>query len=156
MKKSMKWFLGILISLIVVAVLVTAVFLITHRWDRSERLTEAYNYPSWYNGRGMPDDHHAMSMVRHNNRLFPIGMFFGSLLGLGFLGLVVLGMITLVRSLIRPSQPLVAPGVAPQPTPVPSPEVTPTPGRNCSNCGHQVQDEWSHCPYCGTALTGAV
>jgi hypothetical protein len=37
-------------------------------------------------------------------------------------------------------------------------EVTPeasVSGGNCPSCGRAVQADWSHCPYCGTGLTGS-
>jgi hypothetical protein len=81
-------------------------------------------------------------MEPHAGFFFPmgfLGMGFAMLLPAAFLVLLVLGGVALVNSLARPSLP------SPQP-PTPS-------GRTCPNCGKPAQMDWTHCPYCGNALS---
>jgi hypothetical protein len=73
--------------------------------------------------------------------LMPFGGFFGGLLSLGFLALVVLGIIWLVRSLRTP-KPVDVP--AAMPAAMPAATVNP-----CRKCGRPIQDDWKICPYCG-------
>jgi hypothetical protein len=55
---------------------------------------------------------------------------------LGFLALLILGILWLVKA-VAPSG-----GQAPA-----------VPGRTCPNCGRSVQADWQLCPYCGQKLT---
>jgi hypothetical protein len=73
-----------------------------------------------------------------------IRMIAGGLIWLGFLALIVLGVIALLRGLIRPSQPVVTPVLANPPAPAAA--------HACPNCVRPVQADWIHCPYCGSAL----
>jgi uncharacterized membrane protein len=61
-----------------------------------------------------------------------IGMIFMWLIPIGFLVLIVLGVVWVVQSLSKTTQPPI--------------------GRTCPNCGKGVQTDWQNCPYCGTAL----
>lgn len=64
-----------------------------------------------------------------------IGMIFMWLFPLGYLVLLVLGIVWLVRAVSRPmSQPPVALN------------------KTCPNCKQPVQADWRNCPHCGTAL----
>jgi uncharacterized membrane protein len=64
-----------------------------------------------------------------------LGMVFMTLSPLGFLILIVLSIIWLVRAVTKPSGQ----------TPV-------TPGETCPNCGRAVQADWQLCPYCKREL----
>ena len=64
-----------------------------------------------------------------------LGMIFMLLFPLGFLILMVLGVIWLVKAAAQPSEQ----------TPV-------TPGGTCPNCGRAVQTDWQLCPYCRQEL----
>jgi hypothetical protein len=83
----------------------------------------------------------------------PLGGFFGGLICLGFLVLLVLGIIWLVRSLRRPTTVASVPtAVASMPAPVSqsTPEVMPEAVVNpCKRCGKPLQDDWKVCPHCG-------
>lgn len=63
-----------------------------------------------------------------------IGMLFMWLIPVGFIVLIVLGVVWLVRA--------VGGGINP---------VVPT--RTCPSCGRAVQADWRNCPHCGAALT---
>jgi H+/Cl- antiporter ClcA len=62
-----------------------------------------------------------------------IGMIFMWLIPVGFVVLLVLGIIWLVRAISSPT------GAHPAP-------------RACSNCGRPAQPDWRVCPYCGKEL----
>jgi hypothetical protein len=86
---------------------------------------------------------------------FPFGGFFGGLLCLGFLVLIVLGVAALVASLTRSQKPAAAiASEAPSTPPAEQAEMA-APSRLCPNCQRPVHDDWSHCPYCGTALASS-
>jgi hypothetical protein len=166
MKKIWKWILGILIVLVVLSAIGAIVFFAVTPWRGAGWRTEAKTVQPWGNERdmpwrGMPQQGMPWQNMPRNyghmmpyNRggmygpgfggFFPFGMIFGSLISLGFLVLVVLGIVFLVRSLRRPRQLVEAP--ASISTPI---QVTTHP---CTNCERPVQDDWSHCPYCGTTL----
>ena len=61
-----------------------------------------------------------------------IGMIFMWLIPVGLIALIVLGIVLLVRNLDGPAS-FVS-------------------GRACPHCGKDVQADWQHGPYCGTAL----
>ena len=63
-----------------------------------------------------------------------IGMFFMWLIPVGFLLLVVVGIVWLVKAL----------GSGNNPT---------APGQTCPSCNRGVQADRKNCPYCGTSLT---
>jgi len=69
------------------------------------------------------------------NPLGFLGMTLMRLIPLGFLVLVVLGVIALFKGLSRPA-----------------PVASPTPARTCSNCGKPAQSDWTTCPHCGKPL----
>jgi len=63
-----------------------------------------------------------------------IGMLFMWLIPLAVIGLIVLGVAGLVRSVGGGSNPV-------------------APARACPSCGRAVQADWRNCPHCGAALT---
>jgi len=69
--------------------------------------------------------------------IMPWGGLIGGLFSIGFLALLVLGIIWLIRSLQKPAQ------VA---APVELPAASAT---SCKKCGMTLQDEWKVCPHCG-------
>lgn len=154
MRKTTKWILGIVIGLVAIAAIAAIGYWMVSQWSGGEWTTVARSSRFWDGSRGMP--WHAMpwnAMPGHPNRIMPgyrfggfsaVRMMAGGLIWSGMLALIVLGIVALVRSLSRPSQPAVAPVQAVEPTPAPA--------FACANCGRTVQDDWSHCPFCGTAL----
>ena len=61
-----------------------------------------------------------------------IGMFFMWLIPVGFIALIVLGIVWLARNLRATT--------------------TPSSQSPCANCGKGTQADWKNCPYCGAAL----
>lgn len=188
MKTMIKWILGIVIGLLVVAVLVAAGIFFFSRWtypawsmeSRMEQRFEGrqlpprqvnppqgaprQNNPPRADPRGeIPYYHHMqpyhMPMYPYGGfdrrpftRFFPLGLIFGSLLWLCFLALAIYGGIALVRNLRSPRQAseTPAPAVA---APLEVEEAQPIPAMHaCPSCERLVQEDWSHCPYCGASL----
>ncbi len=67
-----------------------------------------------------------------------LGMLLMWLVPLGFLALLVVGIVWLARAVSGPSQA--------------SPPTPPAAG-SCPSCGRPTQADWQHCPYCGQSLT---
>jgi hypothetical protein len=148
MKKVWKWVIGIVLGLVILAVLVGVGFLIwgnmhvyrgVAQLDRgfSQRGPEMMPYGGFgYHMRGP-------GMVGYG--LIPFGGFFSGLFFLGFLVLVVLGIIWLVGR-ARTPKPVATTAAGPSATPEPMPAATLNP---CKKCGRPLQTDWSVCPYCG-------
>ena len=176
MKKIWKWILGILIGLLVVAVIAAAAFLIAGRWSgfrpmiaarAAQRWDDERSLPQPLNPRQVPPDQdqwrremprgympmypYGRMMRRPYMGFFPFGGVLGGLICLGFLGLLVIGGIFLVRSVRRPQQPVVT-QASPAVTPLVAEAAQPSVLQTCPSCSRQVQEDWVHCPYCGTAL----
>jgi hypothetical protein len=177
MKKVWKWVIGVVVVLVVIAALVGGAFLMRSHFVNAVALARTgiqvpgngklpFNqvHPG-IRGRGMMpfgnDDWGGGRIMRGPGmmgfgRRMPFGGFFGGLLCLGFLALVVLGVIWLVRRLRKPAPVVVAP-VAPaavvSPVAAPVAEVAPVAPlavvHPCGKCGEPVQDGWKHCPNCG-------
>ena len=74
-----------------------------------------------------------------------IGPFLACLVGIILLGLIVWGIVALVKALSKPKA-VAAPVI------VPAPAVVEPKEHNCSNCGRPSQDDWAICPYCGNKI----
>lgn len=174
MRKVWKWIIGFVIVLVVVALVVGGAFLLRSHFGGVAKVVQTYriNRPRGqvppngkvpFNGNGqrggpgwmMP--YAGRGYYMRGPGLFGFGMmpFFGilgSLFFLGFLVLVILGIVWLVRSQSKP-QPVAAPSafVATAAPATPEPPVSaPTIGvHTCKKCGQSVQDDWKHCPNCG-------
>lgn len=143
MKKVWKWIIGIVLGLVILAVLMGVGFVVRRNFHvyRAEAL-----YSRGFSERGpgmMPyggfgSHMRAPGMMGHG--LMPFGGFFRGLVSLGFLALVVLGIIWLVRSQRTPKPVEVS---AAMPAAVVNP---------CKKCGRPIQDDWKNCPYCGNKL----
>jgi hypothetical protein len=167
MSRFWKWFLGITISLVVVAALVGAGFWFFNHWAggwlmgerviiqregrwndmpwRDDRMPMHQFQPRGFRGFTMPYFH---AMPGYFN---PLGFIFGGLLRLGLLALAIYGVIALVRAF---RQPRIAPVIAPATAAPVEPIVTPSKVvPNCPNCGYEITSSWKHCPNCGSALT---
>lgn len=86
------------------------------------------------------------------------------LLCLGFLALLILGVVLLARNnrqsqktvAVQPMPAQVVEPAAEAPAAVVSEPETPAPApesRVCPGCGRQAEADWGHCPYCGSPLT---
>ena len=146
MSKVLKWILYVVLGLIVLAVvagIVIAIFGgVGHGYYMMRpgfRMMEPYRY-SYFN---------------------PGRMIFGGLLGLGFIILIIVGIVALVSVIMRGNRPAQVTQTA---QPVQAAESTQTtqpaqatelaaPTRTCFNCGKPSQDDWKTCPYCGNPLT---
>ena len=150
MSKSTKWLLGIGIGLFCLIALVAVGYLAFSWWSGSGWMMGTRSFGAWGDRgeipwqrmpwQGMPmHPNYGMPYSRFGG-FFPLRIVAGGLLCLGILALFVLGVIALVRGLNRPAQPAEKPVLPVEPAHV------------CSNCGRPVQNDWSHCPYCGNPL----
>ena len=137
MKKIWKWVIGIVLGLVVLALLVGVGFAFHAGAGRfSERAWNGFGR----DGRGfgmMP-----YGGMHRGFGMMPFGGFFGGLIFLGVVALIVLGILWLVRSLRKPATP-----VAPAATVIPV-----APAATCRNCGNPVESGWRNCPHCGKKL----
>ena len=137
MKKVWKWVIGIVIALVVIAAVTGLVLLVKSHWMVRSEVNGAipgykYQHPGFFPyedfGRGM----HNFPMMGPGMR--SVGFLpFGGLMWifpLGFLVLLVLGIIWLIKALRKP-------------------EAVPLQTHSCKNCGKPVQEDWRNCPYCG-------
>jgi hypothetical protein len=171
MSKKKKWIIGILISLVIVAVAAAASFIVVrHRgelsWNKQARSAQTWeqkggqqwggkdNQP-WRQipRREMPGQAYYGMPHRPFGVFFPLGLIFGALFYLGLLTLVVLGVITLARNLRRPGQSTTLTGAAASSASalVSGTDASQVPVHNCQSCSRPVREDWSYCPYCGAA-----
>jgi hypothetical protein len=167
MKSVWKWVIGIVIVLLVVAAVVGGVFIlrshfsnvVSYRVNRPSAQVPGPNYvqPSGpgrfpgmipfgnngWRGYGMRGPG-MMSFGGFNI----IGGLIRGLFTLGFLALVVLGIVWLVTRLRRPMAPVAAVVSGAVAAPVAPIAAT----HPCPKCGEPVQDNWHHCPNCGEKL----
>ena len=182
MSKVLKWILGILAVLVVVGVVVGVGFLVvSHRggaygmmgarsfepygggrvqpWKDTPRY-EMPMHPGW----DTPFDRRGRIPLQRFGGFFPLGMIFGTLCWAGLVFFAVLGVISLIRGRkngkkqATGNENVAAAPAVPVTPEAPAAEVSTvdeTPDQvtaTCSNCGHEVQEDWSHCPYCGQNL----
>jgi zinc-ribbon domain len=172
MKTVWKWVIGIVVVLVVLALLVGGAFLLRSRMMNVASVTRVIRpgtqlpgnrqlpvpntgnnngtsgngvrrYPGMVpfgNGRGMYMGGFGMLGF---GRMMPFGGFFGGLVSLGLLVLIVLAIIWLVRNLRQPVVMAAAPVAAVNPV---APVVNSHP---CQKCGLPVQAGWQFCPHCG-------
>ena len=130
MRKLWPWILGLTIVLLVGTVVLFGFGLLRTRqmpmfWQEyGERQWGDFYMPHHRGMRGLP----VMGVF---------GLLLMLILPLGFLGLVVLGIILLVRAIQKPSQSEVQRHTA-----------------RCTSCGKRVEEDWAICPYCGENLGG--
>ena len=148
MKKVWKWVIGIALGLVILAVLIGVGFMVwnnIHLYRGVAELNRGFSQRSPgmmpYGGFGYQLRGPGMMGYRMN----PFGGFFGGLLMLGLLVLVVLGIIWLVGHLRSP-KPVEAAAAVSATTSESMPAATLNP---CKKCGRPLQADWSVCPYCG-------
>jgi zinc-ribbon domain len=147
MSRALKWILGILLGLVIVAVLAglaIAVF-------------GGFGYGMMRQGFRMVGPGYRMMgpYVYGMHNFSPLRSIFGALLGLGFLVLIIVGIVALINALVRSNRPAqtITPAQTTPPAQMASTEPTPAPTQTCSNCGKPVMEDWKNCPYCGNPLT---
>lgn len=156
----MKWIVGIAFGLLLLCVLVLVVYVVFSQinlpargvailrdWDGG-RLYHRDMTP-WDDMPMRPDRFMPFAMTRG---FFPFGGLIGGLFCLGLLSLILLGIVALVVTLTRSRTPPAASPAPVQPATPGDGEEVATPARACPNCQRPVMEDWSHCPYCGTAL----
>jgi hypothetical protein len=148
MKKVWKWVIGIAIGLVVLAVLVGAGFLVwgnMHVYHGVAQLNRGFEQrgPGVMPYGGFGYQLRGPGMMGY--RMFPFGGFIGGLMMLGFIVLVVLGIVWLAGR-TRTSNVAASNSAVPAATAEPTPAGVLTP---CKKCGRPLQADWSVCPYCG-------
>ncbi len=138
MKKVWKWVIGIVVGLIVIGAIVGVVLMIQSHWLARGEVNGAiqpgysYRHPGMFpynnNDRGNYY-YHMMGPGMMGYGFMPFGGWMW-IFPLGFLVLVILGIIWLVKALGKPQS-------------------APVGMHACKNCGNQVQDDWKNCPHCG-------
>jgi predicted RNA-binding Zn-ribbon protein involved in translation (DUF1610 family) len=147
MKKAWKWILGIVIGLIIVAVLVTIGFMAFNRWGNVHWMMETRNFRPFGGEREMPVHPYSMMPRQMVIGFSPLRLIGGLLFYAVLAFLVVLGVISLVRGNFKSQKPT---AVSAQ---VSTPVVEEIKMNACPNCGHVIQQDWSHCAYCGNKLS---
>jgi hypothetical protein len=148
MKNVWKWIIGIVVGLVVLGVLAGVGLMVRSNFHGYRAVAPIA--PGFYQ-RGpemMPYGGfgHMRGPEMMSRGFMHFGGIFACLVGLGFLVLLVLGIIVLVRGLRKPLPATVLPATAPAITP----ESTPVAIINaCKKCGKPLQDEWKACPFCG-------
>lgn len=154
MNKTLKWILGIVAALLVLAVIAGVVFFVAGHWGGARWMMGARSSPFFDDRYGrrfmMPMGHGWFPMMRFGG-FFPLGLLFGGLFWGLVTFLVVLGVISLFRGRKSAGQTVVSATPA---APVAPPVETHSQSvvHVCSNCGRAVQEDWEHCPYCGNKL----
>jgi hypothetical protein len=146
--KVWKWVIGVVVGLVVLAVVIGAGFLVwsnMHVYHGVGQLNRGFEQrgPGMMPYGGFGYQLRGPGMMGYG--LFPFGGLFGGLLMLGFLVLVILGIIWLVGR-IRMSSPAASSSATPTTTSEPMTSAVLAP---CKKCGRSLQADWSVCPYCG-------
>jgi len=166
MNKVLKWILGILVVLLVLAVIAGVAFLVMGRLGGARWVVSARSFPFIDGDR----DGRRFIMPMHPGWImpmgrgwfggfFPLGMILGGLFWAAVIFLCVVGVISLFRGRKNTQQPAVSTvsaTLAAQPAPEAPATVeasNQTAVHTCPNCARIVQEDWSHCAYCGTKLT---
>jgi hypothetical protein len=163
MKKVWKWVIGVILGLVVIAVLVGVGFAVWNNMHLIRGAAEVnpgfsqrgpemmpYGGNGWHlRGSGMmpygENGWQARGPEMMGFRGAPFAGFFGGLLTLGFLVLVVLGIVWLVVRLRSPKPVVATPSVpAVVSEPIPAAALNP-----CKKCGRPLQADWVVCPHCG-------
>lgn len=116
MSKTLQWIIGIAVVLIVASIIFSTVMSFFFPRTGGYGMMGSYG-PGMMGGFGMP--------------FFGPGMIAMLLWPVLIIGLIVLGVVWLVRS---------GTPAAPQP---------PATAMNCAHCGKPLQPGWKACPYCG-------
>ncbi len=148
MKKAWKWVIGVVVVLVILAALIGVGFVVRNNMHIIRGQAQIYR---GYSDRGpemMPYGgfgYHMRGPLMMGYRRSPFGGFIGGLFMLGFLALIVFGIIWLVGR-VRSQNTVPATAAMPAGSSPAVPEVIATP---CTKCGRPLQAEWKVCPYCG-------
>jgi uncharacterized membrane protein len=174
MSRTVKWILGIVLGLVALCALAVIGFFAFSRLNIGALVVRRRAVLPFEGQPTIPMAPFQGMPYRHFGGFSPFGFFGGWLVIAALLGLFALAVIALIVVLRRPSRAAFQPaatnqpaaplqGVAPMQTavtgqPPSSDEMSPgaPPEHSCPSCGRLVQADWSHCPYCGTALTGSA
>jgi hypothetical protein len=154
MSKTWKWIIGILIGLVVLCV-IAGLALMVFGSIRGGTLVGSHMPRYWDGGRlnprnEVPWDNMPMRPNLWMRGFLPFGGLLRGLFCLGFLALLGLGVAALVAAFTKSRKPAAA--IASPAAPVAEQTQTPIPARSCPNCHNVVDNDWNHCPFCGTAL----
>ena len=147
MKNVLKW-AAIILGILIVLVLVASPFLLRFGFARTALNIDPHGWNGMIPGRGFPGPR----MMGGFGFFGGMGMMFFRFLGqILLLGLIVAGVIALVRVFSTP-HPAALPAAyvntsvaAPAAAPVPAPVQT----SPCKACGKELQPDWTYCPFCG-------
>jgi hypothetical protein len=150
MKKIIWWVVGVVAALLVIAAIVCVGAMVMRSnhgmaWTRDQIPEQRWDDRRLEPGEGMHFRPRGGFIAR------PYGMFafpgwLGGLVCLGILGVLGAGALVLVYRAGGRKRPVPVQAVAEAPvasTPVAHP---------CGNCQRPVQEDWVHCPYCGSDL----
>ena len=159
MNKTLKWILGAVAVLLIMVVIAGIGYLVFSWWGGMHWSMNVREFKPWEDGRVRPwrdMPRFAVPMMRDIwlpfrwfGFFFPLGMIFGGLFWLAVIFLSVYGLISLFRGGRTSRQDL--PPAAPTAHPVDAVPGQPS-AMTCANCGQIIQEDWSHCPYCGHRL----
>lgn len=148
-KTTTKWILGIAIGLIALVAIVSLGYLIFNHWGEPVWAIRAPGIHPREGWRDMPMRPYRVMPPQRIIRYFPLRFLGGGLIYLGLLALIILGIIALIRGLGRPQTSALAAQTGSAAV------VTQATSQICPNCKRPVQEDWQHCPYCGTDLPQA-
>jgi len=146
MKTTVKWILGLVIGFLVIGSILMIGYLMFNRWGTFGWVMGPREIRSWDGQRFKPMQLHWRVPERRFLGVLPLRFIGGSFLFIGLLSIIILGVFVLFRAIQNPQQ-----SSAPS-APFSSSTATPAGERVCGNCNNPVQDEWSHCPFCGETL----
>lgn len=149
MSTAAKWIVGIIIGLLVLAALAVFGLLIFLRFNGANGLL-GFHAVRPFEGRVYPIQPFNRLPTHRFGGLLPFGFFLGRLIFPVFFILIVLGGIILLFGLLRARRPAIASRMNAAPMTSTAPGQSQS--RACPNCERAVQDDWNHCPYCGTEL----
>ena len=186
MNRTVKWILGVVLGLVALCILAAVSFFAISRLNLGAVAVGRRAFLPFEGQRSLPMAPFQGMHYRHFGGFSPFGFFGGWLIIAALLGLFALAVVAMVLILRRPSRPMLqsvasSSQIPPNQSTAPmqstafdqsaainqpadsnqpvAPDMTPSPtaaGQNCPSCGRSIQADWSHCPYCGTALSGSA
>jgi hypothetical protein len=174
MSRAVKWIVGIVVVLVGLCALAVAGLFAFSRLNGGALAVGRRAFLPFEGRPNMPVAPFQGMPYRHFGGFTPFGFFGGWLIIAALLGLFALAVIALIVILRRPSRAALQPAARMQSAVIDQPAATERPeaasqtgaaegtspsaaeGKSCPSCGRLVQADWSHCPYCGTALTGSA